>query len=135
VAAGATGVEREVIGNPWAGPEPRVARHELRQVVAGLRVAAEAREGHVRSELAALELDAAVARDPRHLLLQPVEPPAALDGGAQRARLLAAAELPHAGQRHGKARPLDVGQLLLEIAHGAALNFAREAQRDMEVLR
>src|SRR5262245_3732518 len=81
VAAGATGVEREMVGDPRAGPEPRVARHELRQVVAGLRVAAEARERHVRAELAALELDAAVARDARHLLLQPVQPLAAFDGG------------------------------------------------------
>src|SRR5215831_20141361 len=78
-APGAAGKKREMVGDPRAGPEARVACHELRQVVAGLRVAAEAREGHVRAELAALELDAAVARDARHLLLQPVEPLAAFD--------------------------------------------------------
>ena len=36
--------------------------------------------------------------------------------------------------RHGKARAGDVGQFLLEVAHRAALNFAGEAQRDMQVL-
>src|SRR5215470_13313548 len=58
-APGAAGKKREMVGDPRAGPEARVACHELREVVAGLRVAAEAREGHVRAELAALELDAA----------------------------------------------------------------------------
>ena len=39
-----------------------MARHELRQVVPGLRAIAEARQGHVQAELAALDFDAAVAR-------------------------------------------------------------------------
>src|SRR5262245_61763259 len=106
-----------MVGDPRAGPEARVACHELPEVMASLGAAAEARERHMRAELAALELDAAVARHARHFLLQPVEPLAALDRGDQGARLLAAAELRHAGQRHGKTRPLDVGELLLEIAH------------------
>src|SRR5215472_17295419 len=61
-APGAPGKQREMVGNPRAGPEARVACHELRQVVAGLRVAAEARERHERAELAPLEFDAAVNR-------------------------------------------------------------------------
>ena len=34
-----------------------------------------------------------------------------------------------------KRRAGDVRQLLLEVAHGAALHFAREAERDVEILR
>src|SRR5918993_5816658 len=52
-AAAAAGVERELVGDPRAGPEGRMARHELRQMVSGLRAVAEARQGHVRAELAA----------------------------------------------------------------------------------
>src|ERR1044072_6025817 len=134
-AAAAAGVEREMVGDPRAGLEGRVARHELRQMVSSLRAVAEARQGHVRAELAALALDAAVARHGRDLLVQPVEAIALLDGGDQGARLLAARELLDAGDGDGEGWAGDVRQFLLEVAQDAALPLAREAERDVEVLR
>src|SRR5918993_257116 len=101
------GVERDLVGDPRAGPEGRMARHELRQMVSGLRAVAEARQGHVRAELAALDLDAAVARHGRDLLVQPVQPVALLDARDQGARLLAARELFDAGDGDGEWRAGD----------------------------
>src|SRR6266567_1952835 len=133
-AAAAAGIECEMLGDPRTGPKSRVAGHELRQVMAGLGAVGKARQRDVRAELAALDLDAAVARHGRNFLLQPLQPVAPFDRGDQGARLLAAAELLDAGQRHGKARPRDVGEFLLEVAHHGAVDFAREAERDVEIL-
>src|SRR5690348_8354693 len=106
----AAGVEREVIGEPRASLEGRVAGHELGDVVAGLGAGREARERDVRAELAPLEADAAVARHRRHLLLQPVEPVVPGDQRDQRLGLLAAGELLDARYRDREARTGDVRQ-------------------------
>src|SRR5579871_2884069 len=107
-AALAAGVEREVIGQPRARLEGRMAGHELGDVVAGLGARGEARQGDVRTELAALDREAAVARDRRHLLVQPVEAVVLGDQRDQRLGLLAAGELLDARHRDREARAGDV---------------------------
>src|SRR5579871_3208441 len=97
-----------MLGEPGAGLEGRMARHELGDVVAGLRAGTEARQGHVWAELAALDLDAAVARHGRYLLLQPIEPFVLLDQRYQRLGLLAAGELLDARDAEREFRRSDV---------------------------
>src|SRR6516164_859678 len=72
-ATRSAGVEREMLGDPGAGTELGVARHELRDVMAGFGAVAEARQCDMRAELAALDVDPAMARDGRDLVLQPLE--------------------------------------------------------------
>src|SRR5260370_37202274 len=90
-APAAAGIEGKVICDPRAGAEGAVTRHELRQVMAGLGPIGKAREGHVGAELASLDLDAAIARHGRDLLLQPQQPDAAFDRGVACARRRASA--------------------------------------------
>src|SRR5260370_16439247 len=73
-APAAAGIEGKVIGDPRAGAEGAVTRHELRQVMAGLGPIGKAREGHAGAELPSLDLDPAIPRPPRHLLLHPLHP-------------------------------------------------------------
>src|SRR5689334_7660723 len=129
-AAGAAGVEREMLGDPRTGLESRVAGHELGDVMTRLGAVAKARQGDVRSELAPFDLYAAMARDGRDLLLQPFQSFGPLDQRDQSLGLLARTELFDAGELDGEFRSRGIGQRFLEIAHHAALYLAGETKRD-----
>lgn len=131
-AAKDTGIEGKLVNEVRHTAE----QSAILEILADLsrRCLLEARQGDVRAELAVIRFQAEVEEAGGDLALQEVEGFAFLNPGPNDAGLAARGKEADSLQLQGKLRHRDLGQSLADVEEGGAVDFADEAESEVELL-